>query len=121
VRLATRIVFEISEGGTTLSRFAHWLTPHVTTRSATHAAIVAWVDGLTTALEGLLLYQGNPWGEWIVVATLGALVPFEALSLERHPSVMRLTVLILNALIVAYLIFDRARARRLHGVDHRRQ
>lgn len=112
VHLAERIVREISEGGATLGRIARWLNPHVTTRFAVHAAVVAWVDGISTAVEGLLLFQGSAWGEWTVVATLGALVPFEALSLERHPTAMRLTILIINALIVAYLVFDRLRAPR---------
>jgi hypothetical protein len=112
VHLAERIVREIAEGGSTLGRFSRWLNPHVTTRFAVRAAAVAWVDGLSTAVEGLLLFQGSVWGEWIVVATLGALVPFETVSLERHPSAMRLTILLINALIVAYLILERLRAKR---------
>jgi hypothetical protein len=111
VRFAEPVVNELSEGGASLRRLAMWLDPQLTPRFETRVAIAAWVDGVSTAVEGLLLFQGSPWGEWIVVLLLGALVPFEAFSLERHPSAMRLLVLTVNALIVFYLVFDRLRRR----------
>jgi uncharacterized membrane protein (DUF2068 family) len=72
---------------------------------------LAWLDGVSTAVEGFLLLQGRPWGEWVVVAALAVLIPFEALALARHPSGFKLLVLSVNALIVAYLVFLRLGAR----------
>lgn len=104
VHVAERIVHEIAEGGATLARFAYCTRGYLTAGFAIDAAILAWVDGVSTAVEGgLLLLNGSVWGEWVVVAALAALVPVEALSLERHPSVIRWGVLTINALIVAYL------------------
>jgi hypothetical protein len=112
VHFAERIVREVSEGGATLGRLARWLEPHLSGKFALRAAAVAWIDGISTLAEGLLLLQGSVWGEWIVVAMLGALVPAEAFSLARHPSLLRLAVLSINALIVLYLVFDRLREKR---------
>lgn len=106
------IAREISEGGATLARVAHWLERHLTAKFAVDAALIAWVDGVTTAIEGLLLLQGSAWAEWVVVVALGILVPFEAVSLEQHPGAVRLGVLVVNALIVAYLALDRLRGTR---------
>ena len=107
IGLAEHTAHQISEGGATLSRLAHWMEHHLTTRFAVDAALIAWVDGVTTSVEGLLLLQGSAWAEWVVVVGLSVLVPFEAVSLEHHPSGIRLAVLTINASIVAYLAWDR--------------
>jgi uncharacterized membrane protein (DUF2068 family) len=104
LHVAAIIARDLSEGGALLGRLARWLELHVTSRALGHAAMVAWLDGLLTALEGLLLWRGHALGEWIVVFALGALVPFELFSLERHPSWLKLGALTINALIVAYLV-----------------
>jgi uncharacterized membrane protein (DUF2068 family) len=74
-------------------------------------AILALVDGAWTAAEGFLLLQGRAWGEWVVVAGLTALVPVEAVSLERNPSLFKLAVVAVNSAVVAYLVFRRVRSR----------
>jgi uncharacterized membrane protein (DUF2068 family) len=103
---------DMSEGGALFGRVARWLETHVTQRAIGHGALLAWLDGLTTTLEAFLLWRGHAWGEWLVVAGLGALVPFEAASLEKHPSWTRFAALLVNAAVVAYLIVLRLRARR---------
>ncbi|HTQ04057.1 MAG TPA: DUF2127 domain-containing protein [Polyangiaceae bacterium] len=102
---------DLSEGGALFGRFAHWLETHVTQRAVGHGALLAWLDGVTTTLEAFLLWRGHAWGEWLVVAGLGALVPFELMSLEKHPSWLRLGALLVNAGVVAYLVVLRLRAR----------
>jgi uncharacterized membrane protein (DUF2068 family) len=103
---------DLSEGGALFAHFARWLELHLTQRAVGRGAILAWLDGLTTTLEAFLLWRGHAWGEWLVVAGLGALVPFEAFSFEKHPSPMRLGALLVNAAVVAYLVVLRLRARR---------
>ena len=119
LRVSEHLVHDLSEGGWLLARFAHWLEAHLTGRTLGRGAIVAWLDGVTTALEALLLYSGHAWGEWVVVIGLGALVPFEFAALERHPTWVRLVALLVNVAIVAYLARLRLRAR--HSAEPRRQ
>jgi uncharacterized membrane protein (DUF2068 family) len=76
---------------------------------------LAWLDGATTLAEGWLLFRGKPWGEWIVVAALAALVPFEAVSLERHPGPIKGLVMVLNVGVVVYLAVRRVRERGRGG------
>ncbi|HEV8547676.1 MAG TPA: DUF2127 domain-containing protein [Polyangiaceae bacterium] len=105
------LAHDLSEGGALLARLARWLERHVTLHVVTRGAMLAALDGVTTALEAFLLWRGHPLGEWIVTFGLAALVPFEVLSLERHPGVLRLVVLALNTAIVVYLARRRWTAR----------
>lgn len=111
--LARHAIAELSEWGALAFRVAQWLWRHATPDIETKAAILAWLDGVSTAIEGLLLWSGKAWGEWIVVAGLAVLVPFEALGLIRHPGLGRLAVLVINTAIVAYLAWRRIQAHRL--------
>jgi len=106
---------ELSEGGALLAKIGAWLGLHTTGKDVHHAALLAWGDGLATLLEGVLLQRGHAWGEWIVVATLAALIPFEAVSLERHPGPLKVVVLTLNVAIVIYLAARRWQQRGRHG------
>lgn len=106
------IARDLSEGGALFGRIARWLDTHVTRRALGHGAMLAWLDGLTTTLEAFLLWRGHAWGEWLVVGGLGALIPFEVLSLEKHPSWTRLGALLVNAAVVAYLVALRLRPRK---------
>jgi uncharacterized membrane protein (DUF2068 family) len=103
---------DLSEGSALFARLARWLEAHVSQRAVGRGAMLAWFDGLTTTLEALLLWRGHAWGEWLVVAGLGALVPFEVISLEKHASWLRLGALVLNVAVVAYLVVLRLRARK---------
>jgi uncharacterized membrane protein (DUF2068 family) len=87
---------------------------HVSRKDVHHAALIAWLDGAVTLAEGLLLLRGKAWGEWLVVAALAALVPFEAVSLERHPGPLKLLVLAANVGIVVYLAVRRVHERGRH-------
>lgn len=105
---------ELSEGGALLAKVGAWLGLHLSPKDLKHAAFLAWGDGLVTLLEGVLLLRGHAWGEWIVVAALAALVPFEAISLERRPGPLKLVVLLLNVAIVVYLASRRWQERARH-------
>jgi uncharacterized membrane protein (DUF2068 family) len=85
---------------------------HLSHGVLTGAAILAWLDAVSTAVEGVLLWLGRPWGEWIVVVALGALLPFELVELGRRLTPLRLAVFLVNAAIVAYLAWRRLEHRR---------
>lgn len=103
LRLAEHFVHELSEGGLLLARLAHWLEWHLSPRAIRHGAWVAWLDGVTTSVEAVLLWRGHALGEWVVVGALAVLVPFELHAVAKHPSALRVAVLLLNLAIVAYL------------------
>lgn len=111
-RVLWELIRDLAEGGALAAKLAAWLGSHVSTRTLAEAAVVAWVDGLTTGLEAYLLYRGKAWGEWVVIATLALLLPVEVVMLEEHPSAPKLAALIINAAVVAYLVHRRLRERR---------
>jgi uncharacterized membrane protein (DUF2068 family) len=113
VSVAHHAAFQLSETGALGWRVARWAEPHLTIRVEHRAAALAWLDGASTLAEGLLLLSGTAWGEWIVVAGLALLVPFEALALARRPRIGRAVVLLINLAVVVYLARDRWRHRHV--------
>src|SRR6478609_4503883 len=112
--VARALAHELSEGGALLAKLGISLGLHVSRSNLRHAAFLAWGDGLLTLLEGVLLMRGHAWGEWLVVVGLAALVPFEAVSFERHPGALKVVVLTLNVAIVLYLAARRWQQRGRH-------
>ena len=117
LEFAHRITGQISELGSLGWRAARALEPWLTPRAEHGAAVVAGLDGLLSLAEGLLLLSGRTWGEWIVIAGVGALLPIEAVSLARHPRIGRAAVLLVNAAVVAYLV--RRRLKHVRPLDSR--
>lgn len=105
------VAHELVEARPVLVRLGEWLHTHLTERIIHQAALVAWLDGLTTSLEATLLALGKPWGEWLVAFSVGLLLPFEGYELWHKPSAAKAIVLGLNAVIVVYLVSERLRHR----------
>lgn len=64
--------------------------------------------------EGLGLWFGATWAEYMVVISTGLFVPEECIVYTRNPSWLSLTVLLTNAVIlvyVAYVVWSRYRAK----------
>ncbi len=55
--------------------------------------------------EGTGLWLRKLWGEWLTVIITGTLVPLEIYEIYRHPTWVRVAVLVLNVAIVGYLIW----------------
>ena len=94
---------ELAEGGAAFARAGHWIREHLSNSMVIRGAILAWLDSVSSALEGFLLLSGKTWAEWIVIVGLACLLPFEVLSLEHRPGLGKVIVLLANLLIVAYL------------------
>ena len=60
-------------------------------------------------LEGWALWKGHRWGAWLVVGASAVLLPFEVVALAQHPDVARVTLLVMNLAIVAWLLQRRIR------------
>ena len=54
--------------------------------------------------EGVGLLQGKRWAEYLTIIATASLIPLETYELAHHFNATRLTVLILNIVIVAYLV-----------------
>ena len=107
-----RLAEHLAEGGWVLHRIGVWLGLYVTPEALKVGAVVAWLDAAATALEVTLLLLGKSWGEWLVVAGLGVLIPLEIYWLTRHATVSRLGILLVNAAVFAYLVRRRVVAAR---------
>jgi uncharacterized membrane protein (DUF2068 family) len=105
---------DLAEGGAVFARVGHWIHEHLSDSMVIRGAALAGLDGLSSAVEGILLLSGKPWAEWIVIFGLACLIPFEILSIKHRPGITKFVVVLVNALIVAYLArvrIQKARAR----------
>lgn len=97
------LAHELTEGGAAFARAGHWLREHLSDSIVIKGAVLAWLDSVSTAIEAFLLLSGKPWAAWVVIVGLACLLPFEVLSLEHRPGVVKALVLAANILIVVYL------------------
>jgi uncharacterized membrane protein (DUF2068 family) len=77
--------------------------------------ILTAFDASIQLMEGLGLWFGAWWAEYLVVISTGLFIPEEAAVTVDHFSGLRLTILILNTLMFIYvfqLVFKRHFARR---------
>jgi uncharacterized membrane protein (DUF2068 family) len=55
--------------------------------------------------EGIGLWLLKRWAEWFTAILTSTLVPVEVYEIHRHPTVIKVLVLILNLAIVGYLVY----------------
>ena len=55
-------------------------------------------------IEGLGLWFGAAWAEYMVVISTGIFVPEECIGIFHHPTWLRLAILVVNALILVYVV-----------------
>ena len=65
--------------------------------------------------EGVGLWLGLRWAEYLTVVATASFVPIEIFEVLQRVSLPRVTALVLNLLVVAYLIY---RLRRSRAEDH---
>lgn len=110
-RAAEWLALEVSDRPSLFGAIGAAMERHVTPSVVGAAAVLAWLDAASTAVEGVLLWFGRPWGEWIVVVAVGALLPVELFELARRVTPLRGAVFLVNVLIVAYLAWRRIEHR----------
>lgn len=76
------------------------------------AAGVAAGYGILFTVEGVGLWLGRRWAEYLTVIATATGIPVELWELGHHPTILAAVLLVLNVLIVAYLIW---RIRREPG------
>lgn len=60
--------------------------------------------------EGIGLWLGKRWAEWLTIVITSSLVPIEIYEIHRHPTPVKVIALGINLAIVAYLVY-RVRSR----------
>jgi uncharacterized membrane protein (DUF2068 family) len=55
--------------------------------------------------EGIGLWMLKHWAEWFTVVITASLVPLEVWEIHRHPTTVKILVLIINIGVVAYLLY----------------
>src|SRR5262249_40358015 len=83
-QVVSHIAYELSNAGHISAQRGGWIASHLSLRTLRGGAALAWVDAFYTAVEVVLLILRKPWSEWMVAIGLGALLPFELVSLVRH-------------------------------------
>jgi uncharacterized membrane protein (DUF2068 family) len=72
--------------------------------------------GLHT-VEGIGLILGYHWAEYLVIVATGSLIPFEIYEIARKPTLVRVTLFVVNVAIVIYLIYILRKDRRSRVAD----
>jgi uncharacterized membrane protein (DUF2068 family) len=62
--------------------------------------------------EAYGLWRAKPWAQWIGIVSGGVYLPAEVIALVRRPTILKAALLVLNALLVAYLSVIRYRQSR---------
>jgi uncharacterized membrane protein (DUF2068 family) len=62
--------------------------------------------------EGIGLWLVKRWAEWFSVIITSSLVPVEIYEMYRHPSAIKILVLIVNVAVVGYLLYRIRNERR---------
>ncbi|HTM59649.1 MAG TPA: DUF2127 domain-containing protein [Burkholderiales bacterium] len=76
-------------------------------------AALAMVYSIVRFTEACGLWFERRWGEWIAALSGGIYVPFEIYELSVRFSTLKVTALIFNALVVAYMVFLLRQRRRV--------
>ena len=77
----------------------------LTRQRATAFGIAALMYGALFGVEGVGLWKGKRWAEYLTVVTTGLLIPFEIYELTRRLTVVRGLALVINVLAVIYLVY----------------
>src|SRR5215204_5713307 len=78
------------------------------------AAIGAGAFGYASVFlaEGIGLWQGKKWAEYLTIAVTASLLPFEIAAVYNRLTLVRVLTLVVNSLVIGYLVWElRARMR----------
>ena len=56
-------------------------------------------------IEGIGLWMVRRWAEWFTVIVTSSLVPVEIYEIHRHPSPVKILVLMINLAVAGYLVY----------------
>jgi uncharacterized membrane protein (DUF2068 family) len=68
-------------------------------------AVGSFIYAALFLTEGIGLWLLKRWAAWLTVIITSSLVPVEIYQIYRHPTALKVLVLIINIAIVAYLLY----------------
>jgi uncharacterized membrane protein (DUF2068 family) len=68
-------------------------------------AVASFLYAGLFVVEGIGLWRGRLWAEWLTVIATSSFIPIELYELARVPRMKTVLVIVLNVLILAYLIW----------------
>lgn len=74
--------------------------------------LVSFVYAGLFLTEGIGLWLLKRWAEWFTVIITSSLLPFEIYEIHRHPTAIKIVVLVINVAIVVYLLYRIAKEPR---------
>ena len=102
--IAERIVRHLS-----LDPTAHYagvfleLASRITDRDIWFVALTALAYGILRFVEAYGLWNERTWAEWLAVLSGALYVPIELASIARHVTLLKITLLTLNIIVVVYI------------------
>lgn len=89
--------------------------PRILIYAATHLnnsqlrllAVAALIYSTIRFIEAFGLWRMRSWAEWFAILSGGVYLPLEIYELTHHATLVKAVVLVINAAIVAYLIYFR--------------
>jgi uncharacterized membrane protein (DUF2068 family) len=89
-------------------RASAWLLArvlHLDERRLRLITIAFFVYATLYLVEGVGLYLQKLWAEWLTVVTTSILLPLELYELVVHPSGMKVALIVVNVVVIAYLVW----------------
>jgi uncharacterized membrane protein (DUF2068 family) len=63
--------------------------------------------------EGIGLWRGKKWAEYLTIGVTASLLPFEVAAVYNRVTMVRVATLVINSVVIAYLVWElRARQRQ---------
>jgi len=97
------------------SRLLHEAVTRVARIEPDHRRLIeagAFFYGSLHMVEGFGLVRGKNWGAFLTIIATGSLIPLELYEISRRPTLIRVSVLTVNAALLAYLIWYEVRRDR---------
>jgi uncharacterized membrane protein (DUF2068 family) len=96
--------FSLSTGQRFVDRLIDTLTA-LTRRRTEALGLGAILYGSLFAVEGIGLWKGKRWAEYLTVIATGSLIPFEVYEIARRVTLVRVLAIAINVAAVIYLLY----------------
>lgn len=90
--------------------FLNW-ADDVTDTKLLMIACGAFAYSVLRFFEAYGLWRARPWAEWLAMISGAVYVPFEVFDLVHKPTLIRGSILLINLVVVAYMVYLRLYAR----------
>jgi uncharacterized membrane protein (DUF2068 family) len=97
------------------NRYLHWLLaklPMVDDRKLKELSVGTFLYSAVFLTEGIGLALSKRWAEYFTIITTASFLPLEVYEIVRHATVAKVTALVINVVVVAYLVRELRRYRK---------